>query len=77
MTIKVTITNREPWDCECCGTIYGSDAKIEFEDGRLIVLCNDDHFGGDWDGTEDDVYKAIIDELGIDVEFNYGQEDGE
>lgn len=75
MKVKVTVVNNEPYDCDCCGTIYSSDATIEYEDGRVTELYEDNHFGGDWDGTEVGLYKEILEELGIEVEINYEQEE--
>lgn len=74
MNVKITVTELEPWDCECCGTVYNSEAKIEYEDGRVTELSYDTHFGGDWDGTKEQLYREVLEELDIDVEINYEQE---
>lgn len=77
MKVKVTVVNREPYECHCCGTIYSSDATIEYEDGCVTKLYEGNHFGGNWDGTEGGLYKEILEDLGIEVEISYEQEEGE
>lgn len=62
----------DEYDCDDCGCSYAEGARVFLNEVSVLELLPVAHCFGGKSWTESEVYKQILEKLGITVEETYG-----
>lgn len=84
-TVHVKITHHPDSHCECCGWNSYKELSITCEGDTASGITNkyvqNDHWGGDWSGSDEELYKLVLEtvlgDMYLIVDYNDYYDDGE
>jgi len=84
-TLHVKITHHPDSHCECCGWNSYKELLVTCEGGTASVRTNkyvqNDHWGGDWNGSDEELYQLVLEtvlgDMYLIVDYSDCYEDGE